>query len=114
MRIAGTLIPARLRILYVLSLASVLLCWPFTVIGAAMQAEGAVTAGELQMANVRAAAFLLWPLLPLVGVTGSFFALRRRRAPLAYTLAAIAVLPVVFLVLAVVAGALNGFGIIHL
>jgi Na+-driven multidrug efflux pump len=91
MRNAIKQIPFWLMVIYVLALLA-LVVWPcaaFTSIFA-FDAPGSA---QQSSTYVYVGIALLYPILPIAGVLGSFFAQRGQHKPLAYILAAVAVLP---------------------
>ena len=93
--------PIWLIILYILALATILL-WPFV---AFMSVFAFDAPGSAQNPAVwtGVTAVLSYPLLPLIGVGGSFFAYRRGWKTLAYILAGVGALPLLAVVLALIA-----------
>ncbi len=88
--------PVWLIVVYVLALATIL-AWPFV---AFMSVFAFDAPGSAQNPAIYATVGLIlaYPLLPLVGVSGSFVAYRKAAKPLAYVLAGIGSLPLAVLV----------------
>ncbi len=101
MQTARPRVPIWLVILYILALATIL-AWPFIAFMSvfAFDAPGssqdpAVWTGVITV--------LAYPLLPLIGVLGSFLAYRSGRKILSYILAGLGALPLVALILIFIA-----------
>lgn len=92
--------PVWLIVVYVLALLTVL-AWPFV---AFMSVFAFDAPGSAQNPSIWATviAVLSYPLLPLVGIPGSFFAFRRGHRRLAYLLAAVGAIPFVIAVAAII------------
>ncbi len=106
MQILGKQIPVRLIIIYVLALL-VICAWPFMAFGSIFLFDAP---GSSQQAGTYVALAILigYPIIPVAGVLGSYFAYRGERKPLAYALAAIAVLPTAFLFVSLLASQVYG------
>ena len=101
MRIAGRQYPVWLILAYVAALLAIC-AWPifafsslflFDAPGAAQQTGPYVFAGIL----------VLYPIIPILGVPGSFFAYRGEHKRLAYALAGIALLPTALILVLLIA-----------
>lgn len=91
MHVLGKQIPVWLVIVYVLALLAVV-AWPcmaFTSIFAFDSPSAAQQSSTYLYVGIA----LLYPIVPIAGVLGSFFAYRGQHKHLAYVLAAIALLP---------------------
>jgi len=93
-------IPVWLIVVYGMALATILL-WPLVAFGSifAFDAPGSANDPTVWTAVI---AVLSYPLLPLIGVTGSFFAYRKGLSKLAYVLAGIGSVPLVLALLIIV------------
>ena len=94
-------IPVWLIIIYVLALATILL-WPLVAFSSIFAFDAPGSANDPRVWTT-VIVVLSYPLLPLVGVTGSFFAYRKGRSKLAYVLAGIGSLPLVAVILILIA-----------
>ncbi len=94
-------IPIGLIIVYILAGATILL-WPLVGF---MSAFAFDAPGSTQNPSIyrTVAAILAYPLLPLVGVPGSFLAYRKGHNKLAYILVCIGALPIIAVLLALIA-----------
>src|SRR5512139_3615600 len=101
MQVTRPRLPIWLVILYILALATIL-AWPFI---AFMSAFAFDAPGSSQDSAVWTGVItvLAYPLLPLIGVLGSFLAYRSGRKTLSYILAAVGALPLVALILILIA-----------
>ncbi len=99
--------PAWLIVIYVLALLTIL-AWPLVAFMSIFAFDAPASA---QNPGVWAGVItvLAYPLLPLVGVPGSFFAFRRDHRRLSYTLAGIGSIPLVIAVIALVAMFVGSF-----
>jgi hypothetical protein len=101
MQIAGIRMPIWLIILYVLSLAVILL-WPFAAfftLGFGFDAPGSAQNPQVWTMVI---AVLSYPLLPLIGVPASYLVYRKSRGALAYILAGVGALPLLAVVLGLI------------
>lgn len=88
-------IPVWLIIAYILSLLTIL-AWPLVAFMSVFAFDAPGSAEDPAVWNT-VIAVLSYPLLPLVGVPGSFFAYRGSRKALSYVLTGIAAIPLVIL-----------------
>lgn len=100
METAAIRIPIWLIILYVLALATILI-WPFIAFMSVFAFDAPGTAQDPAVWT-GVIAVLSYPLLPLVGVPGSFLTYRKGLRKAAYVLAAIGAVPLVICVIALV------------
>jgi hypothetical protein len=101
MQTARPRIPVWLIIIYVLALATIL-AWPFIAFMSAF-AFDAPGSSDNPAVWTGVIVVLSYPLLPLVGVPGSFFAYRKNFRTLAYVLLGIGAVPLALLLLALIA-----------
>jgi len=94
-------IPVLLIVVYVLALATILL-WPIVAFSSVFAFDAPGSADDPKVWTI-VITVLSYPLLPLVGVTGSFFAYRKGLSKLSYVLAGIGSVPLVVAVLIIVA-----------
>jgi hypothetical protein len=94
-------VPAWLIVVYILALATIL-AWPFIAFMSVF-AFDAPGSAENPAVWTGVILVLAYPLLPLVGVPGSFFAYRKNLKKLAYVLLVIGGVPLVILVIALIA-----------
>ncbi|HTP01490.1 MAG TPA: hypothetical protein VMJ64_08960 [Anaerolineales bacterium] len=101
MQTARPRVPVWLIVVYVLALGTVLL-WPFVAFMSvfAFDAPGSAEDPAVWRGVV---AVLAYPLLPVLGILGSYFAYRGGRKALSYILAVVGALPLLALVLALIA-----------
>jgi hypothetical protein len=94
--------PARIPIWLIIVYVFALLAWPFVAFMSvfAFDAPGSVQDPAIWATVI---AVLSYPLLPLIGIPGSFFAFRRDHRRLAYALTAVGAIPFVMAVVALLA-----------
>ncbi len=102
MNIAGKKMPAWLIIAYVVALSAIC-AWPLIAYFSAFLFD-APNAASQPGTYVTMGIMLGYPILPILGVIGSFFAARGDRGRLAIGLAALALLPFVAIALLLAAG----------
>lgn len=98
MRIAGRVFPIWLIIAYVLALGAIL-AWPCVFFGSAFAFDDPRAANNPSTFTI-VGIVLAYPVLPLVGVLGSYFGFRGQRKKLAYILAGVALVPFLLIILA--------------
>jgi hypothetical protein len=91
MLVAGTRLPIWLALVYILSLCAVI-AWPFVAITSPMAFDDPAS-HRTAAPYIYVACAVLYPILPVGGVAGSFVARRRGHRKVAYALAAVALAP---------------------
>ncbi len=99
MKIAGKIFPIWLVIAYVLAVGSIL-AWPCVAFGSAFAFDDPAAANNPSTYTF-VGIVLAYPVLPVAGVLGSYFAFRSERRRLAYSLAGLALIPFVLIALGV-------------
>lgn len=99
MKIAGKVFPIWLIIAYVLALGAIL-AWPCAAFGSAFAFDAPGSANNPNTYRI-VGIVLAYPVLPVVGVIGSYFSFRGERKKLAYALVGVALIPFVLIVLAI-------------
>ncbi len=99
MKIAGRVFPIWLIIAYVLALGSIL-AWPCAAFGSAFAFDAPGSANDPNTYTM-VGIVLAYPILPILGVLGSYLSFRGDRRKLAYILAGVALIPFALIVLGI-------------